>query len=284
MDKKYFSERAGRVPVEMRLDLDKLKEILGTLLRSLINEGYLQESFGYECTDSGFNAGTCSLDLQNEILLTLNKPHLLPFPSSINNWAEDDLFDVIEFIYQYISEPTKKYFHSWNNCGVHATEFNQEQGRNEYRDKINRILNKYDQGFSLSPHGEVVTIPEAHIAPLLEITVPSTDKPNVVNLVESAIQKFYHHRASLDDQRVAVRSLADVLEYLRPQAKAVLITKDEADLYNIANNFGIRHHNEIQKKEYDYSIWYPWIFQYYLATIHAILGLIEKASIDNTNK
>ena len=58
MDKKYFSERAGRVPVEMRLDLDKLKEILGTLLRSLINEGYLQESFGYECTDSGFNAGT----------------------------------------------------------------------------------------------------------------------------------------------------------------------------------------------------------------------------------
>jgi len=96
--------------------------------------------------------------------------------------------------------------------------------------------------------------------------------------VEFAIHKFYHRRASLDDQRVAVRSLADVLEYLRPQAKAVLIMKkDEADLFEIANRFGIRHHKEDQQKEYDYTIWYPWMFQYYLATIHAILRLIEKA-------
>jgi hypothetical protein len=278
MNKKYFSERAGRAPGEMHLDLDKLKEILEILLRSFINEGYLQESLGYECTDTGFNAGTCSIDLQGEILLTLNKPHLLPFPGSINNWSEDDLFDVIEFIYQNISKPTEKYFHDWNNCGIHATKFNQEQGRNEYRDKINRILNKYDQGFSLSPHGEVISIPDAHIAPLLDASIPSTDKPNVVNLVEFAIHKFYHRRASLDDQRVAVRSLVDVLEYLRPQAKAVLIMKkDEADLFEIANRFGIRHHKEDQQKEYDYAIWYPWMFQYYLAAIHAILRLIEKA-------
>jgi hypothetical protein len=54
------------------------------------------------------------------------------------------------------------------------------------------------------------------------------------------------------------------------QAKTKLI------LFNIANNFGIRHHNEKQKTDYDESIWLSWIFYYCLATIHAALRLIEK--------
>jgi len=66
------------------------------------------------------------------------------------------------------------------------------------------------------------------------------------------------------------------LEYLRPQLKEVLTKKDESDLFNIANNFGVRHHNESQKTDYDKPIWYSWMFYYYLATIHASLRLVEK--------
>ena len=71
----------------------------------------------------------------------------------------------------------------------------------------------------------------------------------------------------------------DVLEYLRPQIKALLIKQDESDLFNIANNFGIRHHNEFQKTNYDTPIWLSWMFYYYLATIHAILRKIAKSKI-----
>jgi hypothetical protein len=78
------------------------------------------------------------------------------------------------------------------------------------------------------------------------------------------------------DRRDAIRDLADVLEFLRPQVKQVLTSKDERDLFNIANNFGIRHHNEKQKTEYNKPIWYSWMFYYYLATIHASLRLIEE--------
>jgi hypothetical protein len=73
-----------------------------------------------------------------------------------------------------------------------------------------------------------------------------------------------------------LRELADVLEYLRPDIKKVLASKDESDLFNIANIFGIRHYYIDQKVDYDNPIWYSWIFNYYLAKIHAALRLVAK--------
>jgi hypothetical protein len=81
----------------------------------------------------------------------------------------------------------------------------------------------------------------------------------------------------MDERRDAIRDLADVLEYLRPRLKTALTKKDEAALFEIANNFGIRHHNAEQRTDYDKPIWYSWIFYYYLATIHAAVRLIERS-------
>jgi hypothetical protein len=47
-----------------------------------------------------------------------------------------------------------------------------------------------------------------------------------------------------------VRELFDVLEKLRPEVRAEMLRGDEADLFNFANNFTIRHLNEIQKGNY----------------------------------
>jgi hypothetical protein len=77
------------------------------------------------------------------------------------------------------------------------------------------------------------------------------------------------------ERRNAVRMLADILESLRPKLKLVLTHKDEDDLFNIANNFGIRHKNERQKTDYD-PLWLSWMFYYYLATIHFVTRRLEK--------
>jgi len=50
-------------------------------------------------------------------------------------------------------------------------------------------------------------------------------------------------------------------------------------LFNIANNFSIRHANEKQKNSYDKNIWYSWMFYFYIATIHALLRIKERAEI-----
>lgn len=88
---------------------------------------------------------------------------------------------------------------------------------------------------------------------------------------------FYNGRSSLIDRKNAVKELADCFEFLRNDLKSVLNKKDEADLFNIANNFGIRHHNENQKTDYDKNIWLSWMFHFYLASLHASLRLIERA-------
>ena len=119
-------------------------------------------------------------------------------------------------------------------------------------------------------------LPYNNIAPLLQADIPSSDSENITKKIDLAVLKFRRHKSTLDDRRDALRELADVLEYLKPDIKKVLASKDESDLFNIANNFGIRHHNVKQKVDYDKAIWYSWIFYYYLATIHAALRLIAK--------
>jgi hypothetical protein len=81
----------------------------------------------------------------------------------------------------------------------------------------------------------------------------------------------------MEERRVAVRDLADVLEALRADARAHMSKKDEGDLFNIANNFHIRHNDDKQLRDYD-VIWLTWIFYFYLATIHALVRTIERTS------
>ena len=250
---------------------------MATILDSFISQGFLQEQFGYQCVDSGFNPGVRGVDLKGELLLTLNKPHLWPIPVTVDQWSEDDLFDVIEFFFDNVSKPVERHFHSWDHCGWHASRFDTPAGKAEFLDKVKRPLAAYDKGFQLSTAGEVIATPDPGLAPLLATPVPSSDRENVVDRINAAIRKFQHHRASLETQRDAVRDLAAVLEFLRPRLKTVLTTKDDADLFTIANGFGIRHHNEDQRDGYDKAVWYPWVFQFYLATIHAGLRLIKQA-------
>ena len=89
--------------------------------------------------------------------------------------------------------------------------------------------------------------------------------------IDSAVLAYRRHGATVVQRRQAVRDLADVLEYLRPKVARLLTKKDEQDLFNLANNFGVRHHNDKQKTAYDAALWLSWMFYFYLATIHVVL-------------
>ena len=159
---------------------------------------------------------------------------------------------------------------------MHYSTFDRDTGRSEYRAALNKLLETYGDGFELSEIGEILELAPQGMQEIFAADVPSPD-PNVAERVASAIEKFRRYKATADERRGAVRDLADVLEYLRPQAKHVLATADEKDLFNIANNFAIRHHNAAQKNDYDKNIWLSWMFYFYLSTIHACIRLIDKA-------
>lgn len=276
-DRPYYSQRAGRGPATAALSLDDLKRLFRSQHEQLEQEGYFQEDLGFYCVDADFIPGRLGTDLQAEILLSLRKPNLWPIHSTIERWSEDDLFDMVEFLFDHISKPTERRFHDYSSCGWHCSKFDRAAGQLEYRQKLNRLLRAYDSGFELSEQGEVVAVPPTGFEPLMTAALPHSDESNVTSRVDAAIKKFRRHRSSIEDRRDAVRDLADVLEFLRPELKNVLSSSDEKDLFNIANNFGIRHHRNDQKVGYDKAIWLSWVFYYYLATIHAAVRLIDRS-------
>jgi hypothetical protein len=277
-EKPYYSVRTGKNPLTGSIDLPTLLRLFRPIYEHFDGEGYFQEDLGYDCVDEGFVPGSLGHDLEGILLLDLRKTNLHPVREHLSDYKEDDLFDIIEFLYDHCSKPTKRFYHEFSGCGWHCTEFDRPQGRAEYRERVNRVLKVYNEGYELSLDGEILSLPETGLEALLEAPVPFVDPENIDARIEAARRKFRRFRSSLDERRDAIRDLADVLEYLRPKIKNVLTTKDEGDIFNLANNFGIRHHNELQKSQYDKAIWYSWLFYYYLATIHAVLRLIAKGN------
>ncbi|MBK8901945.1 MAG: hypothetical protein IPM53_12215 [Anaerolineaceae bacterium] len=282
-EKPYYSIRTSKNPLSGSIDLPMLIKLFKTIYAYFDNEGYFQQDLGFECVDAGFIPGTLGHDLEGVLLLELRKNNLYPITKQIDNYTEDDLFDIIEFLHDHCSKPITRNYHSWNECGWHCETFEQEPGQKEFREKVNRILRIYKEGYELSSKGEILVLADTGLEALLEASLPPVDPDNIEARIDAARQKFRRYRSSLDERRDAIRDLADVLEFLRPKLKGVITSKDEDDLFNIANNFGIRHHNERQKVNYDKPIWYSWLFYYYLATIHAVLRLIAKAQLTSQN-
>ncbi len=88
--------------------------------------------------------------------------------------------------------------------------------------------------------------------------------------VVSARRAFARYGATDDDKRHAIHDLADVLEHLRASGGTGLPTKDEGELFAIANGFGIRHHNPKQKTDYQSGPWLDWIYFSFLNSIHVV--------------
>lgn len=110
---------------------------------------------------------------------------------------------------------------------------------------------------------------------MIDAPLPTKD-PDIAQRVAGAIALYRNRGRTEADLRLAVRELFDVLEKLRPKVKEEMLSKDEGDLFNIANNFTIRHLNEKQKGNYDSAIWHQWMFYVNLSTIHVITRLMNR--------
>ena len=281
MAHKYFSQRAGLSPHPNGLPLKDILDLFERVYKNLDTAGYFAHAFGYGCVDAGWIDGTIG-DVELDIRLATRKDTLWPLAKLLFTAEENDLFDFIEYLYQKIAKPIKGTLHSFSDCGMHWELFDKPIGQKEFREKINAILGEYERKFQLSEKGEVLVVPEHGFEEIFEAKIPST-QPSVVGRMESAIVRFRRHGSTRDDRRQAVRDLADVLEALKPEMARVISNKDESDLFNIANNFSIRHNNDKQKTEYD-PVWLGWMFYFYLSTIHVILRRIERAKKDAAKK
>lgn len=271
----YYSVRAGKRPAGEGFSLEDFKKFFLNAYERLEEQGLFQEWFGYYCVDAGDVDGKAGPDLNLFIFRKLRTQGLWPIHKSLDRYSEDDLFDMIEVLHDHASKGVEGFHHQFSDCGWHYKTFDAPAGRDMFRRELNDILADYGPGYEISSAGEIMFKVDDTFSPLLSAELPDVDPENVSMRVASAKLKF--RRRSVSDRRDAVRELADVLEFIREDARAVLNTKDSQDLFNLANNFGLRHHNKDQKTDYDMAIWLSWMFYHYLATIHATVRLIEKS-------
>ncbi len=270
----YYGARKNGTQ-SIKLDLDDMREIVLSAYQYFETAGYLVDAFGFECVDSGYEPGYVGGNIDVFVKLTLLRKDLWPVKDFYSFYSEDDVFSMIEFLYDHVSKPQSKSYHDWNNCGYHYSDFSKHEGREEFRARLTLPLQRYGDGWELNEAGEILSMPPDGIAPLLNAKLPSKDA-TVIEKVASATARYRRHASTIEEREIAVRELAGVLEWIKPQINEALLNKDSTDLYNIANNFGIRHMNQNQKLQYDKPVWLSWMFYHYLNTINACLHIVER--------
>ncbi len=277
--RQYYSVRTASDPDAGRLTLDIFRSLFLALYNDFRSNGYFVENFGFYCVDNHENPGLIGSNIENYVLYKLRR-YLWPFENYIGDVEEDVLFDIIEFLFDHISKPLAGVYHTHGDCGMHWEKFDREAGRNEYRSRANELLTSYGPGYRINKAGEIMTVGSPELASLMKRQPPNLED-RALTRISAARDKFQRYGASLDDRRHAVRDLADVLELLRPEAKKIITKKDENDLFQLVNNFSIRHFNQYQKVDYDQSVWLSWMFHHLLATIHAITNIIHRSRNKN---
>jgi len=259
----YYAFRGGAK--RPHLDYAELQRLLSAVFKELEDKGWFQAELGKDCVDDRNDVGAIVLERLGH--------HFWPFSSSVANEEEQWVFTILEFAYGIAAKPVTSYVHDWNNCGVHVTGSDREAGRHEFRERINALLVRYSTPYELRENGEIWAVTPAGFE---EIEPVPTGEPSIDDRVRSAIRAFRRFGANDDDRRHAIHDLADVFEYLRSTVGTQLLSKDEGELFNIANNFGIRHHNPNQKTEYDSGVWLGWIFYTYLNTVDLVTKLLTR--------
>ncbi len=272
MNRDYYLVRSGQESEGIKLTTEELKRsILGVYL-NLESKGYFSELFGKECPD-GDTVGTAGLYPDIFVAQRLGRRNLYPLGRNMLDYSEVELFGVIEFLFDHVSKPMASNYHRWDDCGNHYGDFKKIDGQEEFVNVVNLSLRIAEVPHQLSVDGEILRILEEGVEELFE-PHGYTDAPSEISSkVLSAIRKFRRYSASGDEQREAVRNLADVLEFERERFIEEFTSQDERDLFNIANNFSIRHHNRNQHSEYPDQPWLDWIFVTYLNAIHLLVEI-----------
>ena len=268
---KYWSARHRPVTPAPPLTVEETKGAFADAVIALAQQGYFDEAFGSSCPDSRGDPGEGQRRLE-ELLETTDR--LWPLIESGERtavercWSEDVFFDMVEVLHDLVARPRARSWHDFHDEWDYA-DFARYPGRAVYRWRINEILQRSTIGLRLADDGEDVgrlvhatTDDRTRLVEAALVTPDGQDRDEVTH----AIALFRGRGSSREDRRSAVVALARVLEDRRPTIKTMLTSKDEGDLFNIANNFDIRHRRCDQQGDYD-DAFLDWVFWWYLATV-----------------
>lgn len=278
----HWSSRRGQRSGEVRLGTvsaspsvpmvtvdSRLAERFLRLVEDLIGRGYFEHALPARCEDDNDN----DTDLADPSLALLDRigvPDLWPLATSRPRWDpavdRDTFYDLIEALHDLAARPRSRSYHSyWRHW--HYAEFSSPAGQHLYRWRVNRLLKLHGVDLRLAGSGEdlgrLVRIVDDERDDLVQRVVAAGPERSTR---EHAVALFRGRGVGVPEKRSAIVALYGLMEERRDLIKAELLTKDEAALFQIANQFTVRHRGADQRGDYD-EAYLDWLFWWYLATV-----------------
>lgn len=272
--KEYYSKRNGLLKRTLKLSINDLRDMFYSTYQYFYRKGAFNIAYsGVWNTIGGVNkqivAPTMAPSPEVFFSIHLQEQDVWPIDEQYMCYSESTLFTVIEILYDHIGvyEPVTEKIEC-GNCRI------------EFAEHINNLLRFYSDGYYLEPsNGFVMKIPNIPLQEQLKCEgehIPD----NVFERMCSAAQSFYRFDSDMEAKKKAICTLADILENIREPLKETLneeyqINKNDHDklIFDIVNNFNIRHDKAGQYTGYSREIWYEWAMQYYMSVIIAYYKL-----------
>lgn len=281
----YWLERSGIMPPDQEVIETTLAEEFMALVDELIDFGYFYKLAPTPCASTyGDDQPTANEQLDQIVSRKLGKPNV--WRDVCNSALGDDyIYATMEVFHDIVSRPTSWWEDPQNECGFHYEEFSSSVGQQVYRWKINELLKRYDRDLTFDDSGENVgrlirtfDDPLEQLRETVVVHIEETDQ----GTLEHAISLFVRRGATRESKRSACQSLVGLLEQRRPILKEKLFSKDESMLFDIANNYEIRHRNQRQNSNYGEEF-LDWIFWINLATLQLTNNFIEAQDSKESN-
>lgn len=268
----YWSQKQGRPAAATASDLHTTVTRCRSVISELENHHWFARTLGFGCVDGHGDSDTSMADVLER---RVGKRQLADLPAEQR--TADELCDYIEVLHDIAARPSRGWFHSFGGCGWHPADYDRASGQALYRWRLNQVLEASTLGLQMAAEGEDIgRVVRVLPSGLDELVVELADVSATGDAtVPHAIMLFRRHGATREDRRAAVRALADVLEAHRPLLKEELLSKDEGALFQIANQFEIRHRNADQRTTYP-DEYLDWLFHWYLATVDLIRRVVQQ--------
>ena len=174
--------------------------------------------------------------------------------------------DIIEFCWRSVSKPESYYYHSFFQH--HHLRFDQEAGRTEFREDVNRIFERNGVAFTLTEHGQVERIVPEPIGSLVGRSQFRTGDHELDGLLETACRRFVmpaegQRRDALeklwdaweriktlenDDKRTGAAEMLDRLAKPAQRQFREMLEVEAQALTSVGNRFRIRHSETSQER------------------------------------
>jgi hypothetical protein len=273
----YWPQRRGTAE-RSPFGLDDVRRRFVGLVEELERAGYLAQAFPPICVD---DPDPVFVDPSDVLQDRLGVPDLWPLGGSSERWDDDTFYGLIEVFHDLVVRPRHRWRHDWRQCGWHWGEFARPPGQALYRWQVNQLLEQSLIGLRLAGEGEdigrLVAATDDARTELGSRMATRTD-PRTGDRVRYALALFRARGATEHDKRSAIVTLCGVLEERRGLLKTELFRKDEGALFQIANEFAIRHQSETQKDDYN-PAFLDWVFWWYLATVELTDRLLERQGL-----